>query len=300
MKGTHHICICICTYKRPQMLKRLLNVLAVQETDDLFSYSIVVADNDESQSAWATVGEFAARSPLSVQYCVEPQQNISLVRNRVLGAACGDFVALIDDDEFCTRRWLATLFQTCIQYGVDGVLGPVLRHFDEQPPDWLLKGNFYKRPIHPSGTPVRWEEARTGNVLLRRQVLDDASPPFRPEFRGGEDQDFFRRMIEKGHRFVWSDSAVAYEVVPPARWQRTYMLRKALLRGAMTVVNPTFGVRDVIKSLIAVPTYIVALPVALVIGQHRFVEILVKLCDHLGKLLQLVDMNPVKEPYVAG
>jgi succinoglycan biosynthesis protein ExoM len=107
-------------------------------------------------------------------------------------------------------------------------------------------------------------------------------------------------MIEKGHVFVWSDSAVAYEVVPPARWRRTYMLRKALLRGAMTVVNPTFGVRDIVKSAIAVPVYILALPVALVMGQHRFVELLVKLCDHLGKLLQLVDMNPVKEPYVTG
>jgi hypothetical protein len=78
------------------------------------------------------------------------------------------------------------------------------------------------------------------------------------------------------------------------------MLKKALHRGAMTLVHPTFGARDVIKSLIAVPAYTLALPFALMLGQHRFVALLVKLFDHLGKLLQLLGINPVKEPYVAG
>ena len=56
--------------------------------------------------------------------------------------------------------------------------------------------------------------------------------PFNPEFRQGEDQDFFRRMIDHGHVFIWCNEAVAYEVVPPIRWKRTFMLKRALLRGA--------------------------------------------------------------------
>ena len=66
------------------------------------------------------------------------------------------------------------------------------------------------------------------------------------------------------------------------------------------MVHPTFGIRDVMKSLIALPAYTVALPFALVLGQHRFVALLVKLFDHLGKILQLLGINPVKEPYIAG
>ena len=65
--------------------------------------------------------------------------------------------------------------------------------------------------------------------------------PFRPEFLTGEDQDFFRRMIDRGHVFVWCDEAVAYEVVPPVRWRRTFMLRRALLRGRISLLHPTFG-----------------------------------------------------------
>ena len=52
------------------------------------------------------------------------------------------------------------------------------------------------------------------------------------------------------------------------------------------------------KSIVAVPAYVAALPVALVLGHSRFMLVLVKLFDHLGKLLALMRINPVKEPYV--
>ena len=46
-----HICVLICTYKRPQMLARLLDGLVSQDTGGLFTYSVVVADNDQHESA---------------------------------------------------------------------------------------------------------------------------------------------------------------------------------------------------------------------------------------------------------
>jgi hypothetical protein len=54
----------------------------------------------------------------------------------------------------------------------------------------------------------------------------------------------------------------------------------------------------VLKSLIAVPVYVVVLPFALLLGHDKFMSILVSLCDHLGKLLATVGINPVKEQYV--
>ena len=76
------------------------------------------------------------------------------------------------------------------------------------------------------------------------------------------------------------------------------MLRRALLRGAVTLTNRNFEARDVAKSLIAVPVYTAALPFALVLGQHRFMDLLVRLFDHLGKLLALVGIKPVKDSYI--
>ena len=191
------------------------------------------------------------------------------------------------------------MFKACNEYDVDGVLGPVKPHFDQEPPEWVVKGKFYERPTYPTGFVIDWKKGRTGNVLLKERIFAVAgAQPFRPEFLTGEDQDFFERMIEKGHVFVWCNEAVAYEVVPPARWRRTFMLRRALLQGTTSLIHPTFGALDTAKSVIAVPAYTAALPLALALGHDRFMTCLVKLFAHIGRLLALLGINPIREPYV--
>lgn len=296
--GRPHITVCICTYKRPEFLKRLLNELKTQDTAELFTYSIMVVDNDCLESAKPEVMAFQTAPSVPIRYDVEPKQNIALARNRAVAGASGDYVVFIDDDEFPVRNWLLTLFRACCDYAVDGVLGPVKRHFDIQPPQWVLKGDFYDRATYPTGLVIDWRKGRTGNTLLKTDVLRGENQPFRPEFRQGEDQDFFQRMIDKGYRFIWCDEAVAYEVVPPIRWKRSFMLRRALLRGAMEPKTAGFGPRAIFKSLVAVPLYTAFLPVAAVIGHHRFMAVLIRLFDHLGKLLAVAGFNPVKEQYV--
>ena len=295
---SRHISVCICTFKRLPLLKRLLHALEEQETDGLFTFSIVVADNDGARSAEALVAEFAARKTIAVTYCLQPQQNISLTRNKAIENATGDYIAFIDDDEFPIKRWLVTLFRALNEFKVDGVLGPVNRCFDETPPKWVIEGNFYQRATYATGLVIDWRKGRTGNVLLKGDLFAGDARPFRPEFRQGEDQDFFHRMIEKGHRFIWCNEAVAYEVVPPIRWNRRFMLRRALLRGAMEPQTPGFGPRSIIKSLVAVPIYLAILPFVAMAGHHKFMTALVSLCDHLGKLFAVVGLNPVKEQYV--
>ena len=295
---TEHIAVCICTFKRPELLRRLLNKLGGQETKGKFTFSIVVVDNDHAESAKRVIEEFMAASPTRVTYCVEPRQSIALARNKAIANAEGDFIAFVDDDEFPIPSWLLTLFEACHQYKVDGVLGPVKPHYDQAPPAWVIKGKFHERETYPTGFVIDWRKGRTGNVLLRRQVFEGCEQPFNPEFRTGEDQEFFHRVIEKGHVFIWCNEAVAYEVVPPIRWKRTFMLRKALLRGAIEPQTPGFGFRNVAKSLIAVPVYVMALPFALIVGQDKLMSLLVRLCDHAGRLLAVVGINPIAEQYI--
>jgi glycosyltransferase involved in cell wall biosynthesis len=295
---TNHISVCVLTYKRPKFLNHLLRDLAKQETGGRFTYSIVVADNDSQRSAEALVSDFAAAAPIPATYCMEPQQNISLARNKAIENATGDFIAFIDDDEFPAKRWLLTLFEACEKYGADGVLGPVKCHFDEKPPEWVIKGKFYERPTYPTGFVIDWSKGRTGNVLLKRQILDAGELAFSPEFHRAGDQDFFRRMIAKGHVFIWCNEAVAYEVVPPIRWTRTFMLKRALLRGTIGMQHPTSRVRRIAKAVIAVPVYAVALPFALVLGHDKFMNMLVRLFDHLGSLLTFIGIKPVKNQLV--
>ena len=295
---TKHITVCVCTYKRPELLKSLLQDLGKQETGELFTYSILVVDNDRQGSAKAVVSEFAADQKIPADYYVQPEQNIALARNTAVGHAAGDFIVFIDDDESPIQRWLLTLFEACIKHNVDGVLGPVHPRYAVPPPRWVVEGKFYDRRTYPTGFVIDWRKGRTGNTFLKKEIFAGVAEPFRSEFRTGEDQDFFRRMIDKGHVFIWCDEAVAFEIVPPIRWNRTFLLKRALLRGHTSVAHPAFAARDILTSLVAAPTYVLALPFALAMGQGKFMSILVRLFDHIGRLLGCAGINPIKEPYV--
>jgi succinoglycan biosynthesis protein ExoM len=99
-----------------------LNSLASQRTGGVFTYSVVVADNDAMQSAQPVVAAFSSQSALPVTYCIEPQQNIALARNRAIEHADGDFVVFIDDDEFPTEGWLLNLLKNYLAYVEDDVV----------------------------------------------------------------------------------------------------------------------------------------------------------------------------------
>jgi glycosyltransferase involved in cell wall biosynthesis len=293
-----HITVCICTYKRIGLLRSLLEDLLAQDTNELFTYSILVVDNDSGQSAREVIAEFAAKPTIKIEYYVEPEQNISLARNKAIEHAGGEYVVFIDDDENPIQRWLLTLFEACVKYNAYGALGPVHPRYAETPPAWVIEGRFYDRPTYPTGMVIDWQKGRTGNTLLKREVFAELTVPFRPEFRTGEDQDFFRRVIEKGYFFIWCNEAVAFEVVPPIRWNRSFLLKRALLRGYTSLAHPTFAMRDILTSAVAAPIYALALPFALVLGQGKFMTISVRLFDHLGRLLGVVGINPVRDAYV--
>jgi len=277
------------------MLKRLLAALEGQATDARFTYSVVVTDNDRAESARAAVAAFTEYSRLPVSYCVEQRQNIALARNTALQNANGHFMAFIDDDEFPTAEWLLNLYHTLEGYEVDGVLGPVLPHFDKEPPRWVRKGGFFNRPRHQTGLLLNWTDCRTGNVLFRAKVSELLGEPFRNEFDcGGEDLDFFQRAITKGCRFVWCDEAIVYEVQEPSRWKVRLMMRRALLRGRNNWKFTQGRWLRLSKSAVALPFYTLSLPIMLLGGYHRFVKSLVRIGDHGGKVLAALELNPVR------
>jgi succinoglycan biosynthesis protein ExoM len=275
-------------------LSKLLEELEKQRTEELFSYSVVVTDNDPAQSARDLVNNFSSASKVKAVYTSEPQPNIALARNKALANAEGDFIAFIDDDEYPESDWLRNLYKTCVELGVAGVLGPVQPYFEDKPPEWVTKGKFFDRPTHETGYRMNWEEARTGNVLLRRSILNAGEAPFRSQFdTAGEDVDFFRRMMEKGCMFLWCNEAVANELVPASRCNRNYLLRRALLRGSNFHKHPTDRMKNAVKSLVAVPCYTLALPVLALFGQHVFLKYLIKLLDHGSRLMAYVGFSTV-------
>ncbi|MBN2107879.1 MAG: glycosyltransferase family 2 protein [Deltaproteobacteria bacterium] len=298
--GNDHISVCICTFKRPLMLANLLEALQHQAAGGLFSLTVVVVDNDEAQSARSTVEACKIKSSIPIEYDCEPEQNIALARNRAVRNAKGNVLAFIDDDEFPDEGWLLNFYNALLAYKADAVLGPVKPHFETAPPSWILKGRICERKSFKTGTVLRnASDTRTGNVLLQKELFRSDEDLFRPVFgrTGGEDVDFFRRFMAKGCVAVWCDEAVVYETVPPERLEKKYYLKRALLRGKVTLLQPSLKTKafSVLKSIIAVAAYTLMLPVCIVLGEHVFMKYLIKYCDHIGKLLAVIGIMPVRE-----
>ena len=118
----HEISVCICTFRRPALLARLLGELKAQHDDKLYALRVIVADNDDARSALPVVESAKPGLGLPVEYVHEPERNIALARNAAVAKASGDLVAFIDDDEFPAGDWLPSLVRCLDRMDVDGVL----------------------------------------------------------------------------------------------------------------------------------------------------------------------------------
>lgn len=294
-----HISVCVCTYKRPLSLRDLLAKLVLQRTAGLFSWSVVVVDNDHEESARRQVESISLENPGLIDYDVEPEQNIALARNRAVARCNGELVAFIDDDEIPGDDWLLLMYSVLLKYRSDGVLGPVKARFINTPPAWMVKAGLFDRTSHETGHLLTWRQTRTGNALIRREVLGQVEGPFRKEFgSGGEDRDYFKRAISLGKSFVWCNEAIVYEIIPPERVRLPFQIRRAMLRGKASLARPDGGGFDISKSLIAIIIYTLLLPLFLVVGRHVFTRFLIKDCDHIGRLLAVCGIDVIKDKYV--
>ncbi len=297
-----NISVCICTYRRNPTLERLLRGLAAQDTGGLFDVSVVVVDNDAAGPARDTVLRLKAELGLEIEYGIEPERTIPAARNHALRLARGNYIGIIDDDEFPPPDWLLNLYRAVRTFGVDGALGPVHPFFDQTPPPWLIKGGFCERPVHRTGTLLRWDQTRTGNVLLRRGVFDERGISFDLKWKtSGSDRAFFKQAMEAGYRFVAVEEAPVYETVPPERWTRRYYWRRALVHGYNAQRNSAAEGRALsrvlipLKSLAAVLANALALPVCAVLGNAALVKCLERGGHHLSRLCAMAGIELVKK-----
>lgn len=293
-----HLSVCICTFKRINLLERVLSKIENQAFEHPFDCSVVVVDNDCVGSAKETVLAFKERTQLSVDYHIEPEQNISLARNRAIRYSKGNIIIFIDDDEFPGEGWLHHLYKTYKEFNADCVLGPVKPCFDIEPPKWVRKGKLHERDSFETGTIIKNPRyTRTGNVLISRKILNDNQVVFDPRLgrTGGEDTEFFRRKINDRCILVWCDEACVYESIPPERLKRSYFLKRALLRGVVNGRNSSFFILDTMKSFAAFILYTLSLPFLFFAGHHLFMKYLIKDFDHIGKVFSICGIELIKE-----
>jgi succinoglycan biosynthesis protein ExoM len=210
----HKVAICVCTFRRPIMLRACLDSLARQRVDPDLDVSIVVVDNEEHPAACARVGGFAEDCPFPVHYIHEPRRGIAAARNAALNEAMrigANWIAMLDDDETADPDWLNELMAPEYLH-VPVLMGTNIAVYPKPLPFWVKE----EEPKGEEGQKLK--TAATGNVrfstdLIRAGLRFDE----RIGLGGGEDNDLFSRAHATGFAIRRTLRAVTRETAHPER-----------------------------------------------------------------------------------
>ena len=223
-RGDLAVAVAVVTFRRPDLLARLLPMLVEQVTALGPDCWVVVVDNDPAASGRSVTASWPGDL---VRYVHEPRPGIAAARNRALHeAAQADAVVFIDDDEEPTTGWLETLVRTWQHYGCDAVAGPTVQVLGEGASSWVRACPNFRRTSRPTGTLL--VGAASGNLLIDPATLRREGLTFSDAYglTGGSDTLLTRTLTKRGGVIRWCEEAEAREVVPAERAARRWVLRR--------------------------------------------------------------------------
>lgn len=284
------VAICICTYKRPKSLDKLLSALTEQtEVQDL-DVKVIIVDNDVNKSAYNVVLKHQKNDLMKIEYYVEPKRGISYARNKAVKMALDsgvDFLAFIDDDEIpASKDWLAKLVSAQKESGADVIIGSVKPIFDSNVPHWILKSNFFEKP----NAPV------TANSLISSKVFYSLGKHFDPKFAltGGSDTHFFLRLTKLGFKTIRISDIVVEEEIPMSRANAKWILKRAFRTGCTASMididlNGNKAIfKRIIIALVRLTQGIFSFPIFLLKGKQGVVKSLWYIYKGFGVLYGLI------------
>ena len=226
----------IPTFNRSRELLRALRSVAEQRLDPAL-WECVIVDNNSTDDTADAVARFAEEHPtLQIRRVVEPKAGVSHARNRGLQEARTELIASIDDDERINPDFLEAylrFFDTHPEANIAG--GKIIAEYPSGRPTWMSR--WTERPI---ANPMDYgEEIRPfpkgalpggGNMAFRRSValrygFDTQLGRVGGKLIGGEENDFFLRLVASGETLWYVPQAVMWHIIPAEKLTPDYLDR---------------------------------------------------------------------------
>ena len=248
---TTRLTLAVPTHNRAGILGKTLASLAALQLSAGIEAECVVIDNNSTDRTAAVVEECAARAPFVMRRVFEPRTGSSFARNRAVDEAAGDFILFIDDDAVADREWACEMLAAMERRGLDAACGMVLPRWELAPPRWLGPSLYVRFAVHDEGAiagspPAAAETLRnyfSANVGFRRSCFERFGR-FREDLGvvggnpiSGEDTELFARIIARGGAMGFVPAARVLHLVPAARMNRRYLMRKAFAFGVGTALE---------------------------------------------------------------
>lgn len=237
------IAVCVCTFRNPVGLSKLLKGIDAQELNAVLEkdISIVVIDNDAEESATEVLAAYGRTGRFNLFAQCQSRRGLSSARNTALDnihVRESDIFVFIDDDEIPEMGWVEA-FAGPFNAGLCSIaVGPVKAIFEARPPEWIIAGDFFQRKCPESQRP---HDGYTSNCMIRTAILRQTGIRFEESLNhiGGEDVLFFSRLRDVGFNVRCLPDAIVRETIPANRASLVWLMRRWLRAGitSATVKN---------------------------------------------------------------
>ena len=238
---TVEVVVTLPTFRRPEHLIRTLDTLAAQTTSRPFAIVVMENDDERLEGREAAHAWFERTGLTGIVVVAHERGNCSAYNagweTALRHCPAMTHLLVIDDDELAIPEWIERMVGTAEKLNVDFVGGPQKPVFEGE------NGARFAR--HPVFVPHYAETGRvpllfsSGNVVMRRQVLETMGAPFLDtafNFIGGGDSDFYSRAKERGFTFGWCSEAPVMETTPARRTETSWIMARSLRNGAISAI----------------------------------------------------------------
>jgi len=199
------------------------------------SYEIIVVDDGSTDATEDVVREARRCTSHPVAYIRENGIGIAAARNAAVRHARGEWLAFTDDDQITEPAWLTNLLRAQKQTGADVVGGARRLELPDHVLDQIpTRIRLILGEIAPDGAVrecSRNDLVCTGNLLVRKGVVDELGGFDAALTQGGEDTDLLMRLRRAGYACWFTPHAIVRHIIPQYRLEPAYLLWASLRGG---------------------------------------------------------------------
>ena len=239
--------IIIPTYNRSEILQRCLQCICELE-NPVEDWEVLVVNNNSTDSTEEIINSYRKRLP-HLRYFRTTNPGLHVGRNVGYEDSRGNILCYIDDDSFVTRGWLKGIEKAFWDPEVVLVGGPCLPQYEAEPPGWLSEmwsiaeegRTLGYLSLIDVGDEQRWISpyyVYGCNFSIRKDILaeiggfhPDAMPKEMIRYRGDGETFVSERLIESGHKALYSPGAKIHHFVPASRMTIDYFCHRAYIQG---------------------------------------------------------------------
>ncbi len=242
------ITVGLCTHNNANRLQRTLGDFGALISPSQ-PWELLVVDNSSTDETPKVLADASWRTPgISVRIVREEKLGLSNARNRAIGETRGKYLLFIDDDETPDPQWLAAYENAILKHEPDALGGRIEVFFEHgDRPSWLQNEllGFLGHLNH--GEECWLTDPATpfygGNFAVRKKIFSEVGK-FDAELgrkgsvnAGGEDTEFYRRLLAKNLNVRWVPGAIIHHRIRADKLHRSYFLdlhyRQGLIEGAL-------------------------------------------------------------------